>query len=180
MDIYPFRMYSEQSGTLLVFSDKYQQYPLIRLICSSPTFPPPDLCFRSWVWQCDALCYVPSPRQAEDGVVLLRQGTLLRAVSLFHGGILWEVQGEEVTVNGRPLDPRGVVYSPRHTTLLVCDGSNQGIVVLEPESGKVREAIQFDRRKIGGIADLCLCGDHAVMLHDQTGSSIKITFLDIK
>ena len=38
---------------------------------------------------------------------------------------------------------------------------------------------RFDRRKIGGIADLCLCGDHAVMLHDQTRSSIKISFLDI-
>ena len=142
-------MCREQSGTLLVFSDKYPQYPLV--------------------------CYVPSPRQAENGIVVLRQGTLLRAVFLTPEQVLWEV-----TVDGWSMDPRGVVYSPRHRALLVCDGSNQQIVVMDPERGKARETVQFDRRKIRGIPDLCLCGDHAVMLHDQTGSSIKISFLHIK
>ena len=117
--------------------------------------------------------------QAEIELVVLCQVTLLRAVSLDLDQILWEVHGEEVQLDGWPLDPRGIAYSPRHHGILVCDGSNEQIVVMELESGKVRETVQFDRRNIGGIVDMCLCRDQAVMLHDQTGASIKISFLDM-
>ena len=96
-------------------------------------------------------------------------GTPAGPVSLVPEQIPWEVRGEDVKVDGRPLDPRGVVYSPRHRALLVCDGRNVQIVVMEPESGKVWETVQFDRREIEGIADLYLCGDKAVMLQVGNG-----------
>ena len=128
---------------------------------------------RSSVRQCDALCYVPSPRGAENG--WCGRAPSCRRCPWSQNG---SYGGEEVTVDGRPLDPRDMVYSSH--ALLVCDGRNVRIVVMDPQSGKVRETVQFDRRNVGEIVDLCLCGDHAMMLHDQTGSSINISFLDIK
>ena len=75
-EVVPHRMCSTGSGSLFVFSDKFPRYPLLKLECTSPTFPPPVVSIRSRVKRCDEMCYLPGVG-GREGAVMLRQGKTL-------------------------------------------------------------------------------------------------------
>ena len=64
---------------------------------------------------------------------------VVKAIHCETGEEVWEVKGE---VEGVAWRPHGFLYSPEHQSLLVCDTSDNGrLVVLNPRDGSVRQII---------------------------------------
>ena len=117
---------------------------------------------------CTGICYLPSPHRAI--VLSIASEGVIRAISVDRNEIAWEVTGE---VDGLRCNPWGLIYSARHRGLLVCDGDNRRILVLEPRDGAHRQTLPLPG-STGSTYDIASHGDHIVLLH-QT----KISYLSI-
>ena len=80
------------------------------------------------------------------------------------GDVLWEVKG---IVDGVKCDPHGVIYLPApRDILLVCDGGNTRLLVLDPSTGNHRQSISLPET-MGEVQDLCYHNnDELVVLHN--------------
>ncbi len=65
---------------------------------------------------------------------------MLRAVSCDTEKKAWELEGD---VQGEQCCPGGMVYSPAHQALLVADGCNSRVLVVNPGDGSVRQVVQL-------------------------------------
>ena len=119
---------------------------------------------------CIGMCYVDTLKVAvlSDG-----SGGVIRAVACEDGpgrrdpragDVLWEVKG---IVDGVKCDPHGVIYLPApRDILLVCDGSNTRLLVLDPSTGNHRQSIGIPET-MGEVQDLCYHNnDELVVLHN--------------
>ena len=84
------------------------------------------------------VCYIPV---IEMIVISCPSPPVIRTVSLT-SQILWELTG---SVDGAACEPHGLVYSQRHDALLVADGQNKRILVLQPESGRCLQTIDLSQ-----------------------------------
>ena len=117
---------------------------------------------------CTGMCYLPAPYRAI--VLSIASEGVIRAISVDRNEISWEVTGE---VDELRCNPWGLMYSARHGGLLVCDGDNRRILVLEPSDGAHRQTLPLPG-STGSTYDIASHGDHIVLLH-QT----KISYLSI-
>ena len=117
---------------------------------------------------CTGMCYLPAPHRAI--VLSIASEGVIRAISVDRNEISWEVTGE---VDGLRCNPWGLIYSARNGGLLVCDGDNRRILVLEPSDGAHRQTLPL-AGSTGSTYDIASHGDHIVLLH-QT----KISYLSI-
>ena len=124
-----------------------------------------DSGLRQW---CTGMCYLPAPHHSI--VLSIASEAIIRAISVDRNEISWEVTGE---VDGLRCNPWGLMYSARHGALLVCDGDNRRIVVLEPSDGSHRQTLPVPG-STGSTYDIASHDDRIVLLH-QT----KISYLAI-
>ena len=79
-------------------------------------------------------------------VVSCSEDHVVKAMHCETGEQLWEVKGE---VAGVMWEPHGFLYSPEHQSLLVCDISKEGrLVVLNPRDGSVLQVIPISNHGI--------------------------------
>ena len=124
-----------------------------------------DSGLRQW---CTGMCYLPSPHPAI--VLSIASEGVIRAISVDKNEISWEVTGE---VDGLRCNPWGLMYSAMHEGLLVCDGDNRRILVLDPSGGTHRQTLPLPGTT-GSTYDIASHDDQIVLLH-QT----KISYLSI-
>ena len=144
-------------------------------VCNGPSealdsaFTGPSQILDSGLTQwCTGMCYLPAPHRAI--VLSIASEGVIRAISVDRNEISWEVTGE---VDGMRCNPWGLMYSARHRGLLVCDGDNRRIFVLDPSDGAHRQTLPLPG-STGSTYDISSHGDHIVLLH-QT----KISYLSI-
>ena len=82
---------------------------------------------------------------------------IIRAVQ---GKVLWEVK----EVDGMETCAHGVIYSHKYDVLLVADGSNGRILVLQPESGEHLQTIDLSSH-VGSAWQLFLHRDQFILVH---------------
>ena len=124
-----------------------------------------DSGLRQW---CTGMCYLPAPNRAV--VLSIASEGVIRAISVDRNEISWEVTGE---VDRLRCNPWGLMYRARHQGLLVCDGDNRRILVLDPSDGSHRQTLPLPGTT-GSVYDIASHDDQVVLLH-QT----KISYLSI-
>ena len=98
---------------------------------------------------------------------------MIRAVQSRGGKVLWEVK----KVGGVETCVRGVVYSHKYDVLLVADGSNQRILVLQPESGEHLKTIGLSSDVVSAL-QLFLHRDQLILEYGDH-SKIKLSFYSV-
>ena len=94
----------------------------------------------------DDLCYVPSPHNR----IVAVQGLKLHVTSLDETDeITWDDPSKKV-VDGREIQPQGVIYSPRFNALLVVDAINKIFWVLNPATGEILQNIDWSEIGFSG------------------------------
>ena len=97
--------------------------------------------------------------------------SLVSAVCCRTGVTVWEMKGE---VDGVEYCPCTVVYSPGHQALLVADGPNCRILVLNPKDGSLKQVIGLSKN-MGGIVEMCVHENKVVVIHCEAGDRFKIS-----
>lgn len=122
---------------------------------------------------CLSMCYVGPQKTVvlSDG-----SGGVIRAVSCYSrtDEIRWEVKG---IVDGKMCDPHGLAYLPHPDVLLVCDGANTRVLVLDPRNGKHRQTIDLPE-EMGEIHTMCVVQNDIVMRH-VVDNTFKISFISL-
>ena len=83
-------------------------------------------------------CYVPAPQRLivhSDGV-----SHQITATDCASSRTVWRLEG---AVEGRTIDPRCIVYLPSHGAVLVADGENSRVLVLDPASGRALHTLHL-------------------------------------
>ena len=116
-----------------------QSFPVMKLDCSGLTFTGPHQTLVSGVdrW-CSGLCYVPVPYKLI--VLCLASKSVIRAICCESEKLQWLIDGE---IDGTICHPWGLLYLERQQRLLVCDGTNNRVLVLHPRDGSHLQTIQF-------------------------------------
>ncbi len=166
----PARMCTGEGATVLVYS--LHQGEVMQLNVSRDAFTGPALTQSSGMsgW-CHGMCYVPEPINA----VVLSDGLSIKTVALSDGETLWEVTG---VVDGEEVCPWGLFYSAKHRAVLVCDGGNPRVLVLDPRDGSHHQTLELPDN-LGEILDMCLHLDQVILQH-RTQSKEKLSFFSIK
>ena len=71
----------------------------------------------------------------------------------------------------------GMVFSHHHFALLVADGKNHRILVVNPGDGSVRHVVQFSP-EMGVIANLCLYQGQ-IIVHHNDAENEKVSLLSL-
>ena len=127
--------------------------------------------------EANGLCYVPK----NDSIVACgRRGdkSLIRAKSCKTRKTLWVFTKE---VDSKQIDVRSMIYLRRQNRLLVADGQNKRILVLNPEDGTYEDCIDMSdpkigRPDIGRIRGMILSHGQVVIRHGTTNNN-KIAFV---
>ena len=90
---------------------------------------------------------------------------MIRAVQVRNGKVVWEVK----EVDGMETSGHGVIYSHKYDVLLVADGSNRRILVLQPESGEHLQTIDLSSHVGVSMAAVSAQGS----AHFRTFGSVK-------
>ena len=179
----PYRMCHGREGR--VFMHSYSDpFPIVELDVTEQEFTGPTQTLTSMgTWETWGMCYLPEPFNA---VVLTDvTGGVIRAISYERDNVMWEVKGK---VNDIKIDPRGVTFYPDHQVVLVCDGSNERILVLDPKNGSHMHLIDLGMnaskqenkgRGMGKIMNISLYRDLAVVQH-YAHKKFKVSFFNIK
>ena len=100
------------------------------------------------------MCYVPSPYRS----LVASNGQEVVSVACDNNAVTWRrKQGSFYS------EPHGLFYSKMHQAILLADGSLGRILVLDPRTGTVSQAI-----KLSGMGDreLCLSDDQLIVRHN--------------
>ena len=85
---------------------------------------------------------------------------------------MWELAGR---VDGVECYTLGMSYSPHHNALLVADGINCRILVLNPQNGSVRQVMPLGG-DIGVVAELCKIHKQIVVHHHLKNRKVKVSY----
>ena len=122
---------------------------------------------------CWGLCYLPLPH---DCLVLSGHKFNglgeVKAVSCLDSSVMWRVQGK---VEGKNIDPRGLLLF--RGSVLVADGWNKRIFVVDPNNGSCIKTIQTPG--VGYLWFLSLCDTQIIMVH-FADDKCKISFFNVK
>ena len=154
-------------GVMYVFS-KQDPNPVMQLSCSTITFDGPMKTLTTGLRGCSGMCFVPNPIKAV--VVSNAPEKMIRAISVERNEIMWEVKGE---VDGAVCLPRGMLFYEQRRVVLVCDGSTERVIVLDPINGNHLQSIPLP--KMGTILDLGMFEDHLIVLHQGYDQKYKIS-----
>ena len=155
------------SGVLYTFS-KQDPNPVMELNCSTITFDGPMKTLQTGLRGCSGMCFVPNPIKAV--VVSNAPEKIIRAISVDRNEIMWEVKGE---VDGAVCLPRGMLFYASRRVILVCDGSAERVIVLDPINGSHLQTIPLP--KMGTILDMGMFEDHLIVLHQGYDGKYKIS-----
>ena len=115
------------------------------------------------------ICYIPSNR-----LIVVSDSFMLRAVSCDTEERVWEIKGE---VQDAQCCPGGMVYSPAHQALLVADGCNSRVLVVNPGDGSVRQVVQLGA-EISATWEQRLFNNQLVVNHTDFHKE-KVSFFSI-
>ncbi len=146
----------------------YGRMPILRLNSSQPQFSQ-EKTIHSGMKLPFAICYIPSHK-----LIVMSDAEMLRAVSCDTEKKVWELEGD---VQGEQCCPGGMVYSPAHQALLVADGVNHRVLVVNPGDGSVRQVVQLGA-DMGYVWDLCLHNQQLVV-HHGCGAVEELSFFSI-
>ncbi len=118
------------------------------------------------------LCFVPKLLYIVLGYN--RQG-LIRAVARKTDTVMWELKGD---VEGSQINPHGLVYLPSNEALLVADGKNTRILVLDAADGVLKQVIPLEK-SLGAMWDLFLHKDQLLVFHATNRLSVSFFKLDM-
>ena len=122
-------------------------------------------------------CYVPSP----PGFVVVADNSdkpKVRAVdcSLADKGVPFIVWTFSEEVDGKKISPKSVVYSPTKDVIIVGDGVNSRLLVLDRKEGTHAQTIGLPDVN---VVDMHLRGDELVLLH-SSGDEYNISYFSLK
>ena len=99
---------------------------------------------------------------------------MIRAVQSRNGKVLWEVK----EVDGMKTCAHRVIYSHKFDVLLVADGSNRRILVLQPESGEHLQTIDLSSH-VGSAWKLFLHRDQLILEHLGRSKKIQLSYYTV-
>ncbi len=119
------------------------------------------------------MTYIPPPYKH----VVLTDWNEIRCFNTGAYNCVWDVRG---FVDKLKINPWGCVYVPKYQALLVADGENCRILVVNPKNGKVAKSFKFP--DLGQILDLCLASDQICVWSKATGlvTKFKLTFMSLR
>ena len=144
---------------------------VLELDASKPTFTGPTKTLHTGITMCDGMCYIPQPIRA----LVLSDKRAITAISVDDNKVLWET-GDMIDEGF--CEPMGLLYLPKHGALLVCDGWNHRVLVLDPRDGSHRQTVPMPDH-MGDIKDLALHKDGLIMCHTYM-NQCKISHLSLK
>ena len=160
-----------EDGKVYVFSAE-DPYPIAEMSLTERKLSGPMRTLQTWgMTQVTSMCYIPSPFK----YLILTQNSrnLIRAISVENDEIVWQRTG---AVDGTQCDPRGVYYRSPGNALMVCDGDNSRILVLDQQNGRDLQIIPL--HGYGSLYDLSCHGDKLIVFHEIDGK-FKISFFSL-
>ena len=147
-----------------------QSYPVMKLDCTNMTFTGPCKTLDSGLdrW-CTGMCFIPEPYNYL--VFCVASEGLIRAICCESEKLQWLIDG---AIDGTTCHPWGLLYLEQHQRLLVCDGTNNRVLLLHPRDGSHLQTVQFSK-EIDGIYDVFLQNDQIIMHHKTNVSYLSIT-----
>ena len=101
---------------------------------------------------------------------------IVRAVSCEMENIVWELTGR---VDGVECNPHGMLYSPYHDALLVADGINCRILVLNPQDGSVTQVVPLS--EVTSIVwDFSLHGKQILVHHQHKNMNHSVSYFSLE
>ena len=169
-DLWPGRLCDGARDQIFVYS----LGKVLELGVAKPKLLGPNKTIDTGLSNCLSVVYICPQR-----CVVLSDGSggVVRAVSCDtkKNDIRWEVKG---IVDGKMCDPQGLVYLTQQDVLLVSDGSNTRVLVLDPRDGKHRQTIDLPE-EMGEIDNMFLVQDDIVMGH-MLDCTFKLSFLSLR
>ena len=99
---------------------------------------------------------------------------IIRAVQCENGKVVWEVK----EVDGMETDAHGVIYSHKYDVLLVADGGNRRILVLQPESGEHLQTIDLSSY-VDVAWQVFLHRDQLILVHLGRSKKISLSHYNV-
>ena len=128
---------------------------------------------RKFTADCDCMCYLPSPHNFLAVSDYMSES--IKAFSLDTNQVVWQFDQK---IDGKTLDPFGLLYSVRHDALLGADGDNKRLLVLDPKTGALMQTISLP--ELGDIEDLWFYDNsQTVVIHHLVESSSMISCFSI-
>ena len=134
---YPAHMCTGQPGVLYVHHcvNRKDGRPILELDCSRMPFTHTGRTIQSGMENMYDMCYSSHP---QPGMLIFTDNppdNKIRAVSVDTGTKLWELTKSEI--DGRVICPHGITVSTVNNCVIVCDGTNNRLLVLRSSDGKV-------------------------------------------
>ena len=169
--LWPNLMCNGQEGKVYVFSAE-DPYPVVEMTITDRKLSGPMRTNQTWgMTQVTSLCYVPSPLK----YLILTQNSqnLIRAISVENDEIVWQRTSDG---DGTQYDPRGVYYRSPDNAVMVSDGNNSRILVLDPQNGRTLQIISLPGW--GSLYDLG-CHDDKLMVLHEIDSKFKVSLFSL-
>ena len=99
---------------------------------------------------------------------------IIRAIQGRYGKVVWEVK----EVDGVETRAHGVIYSHKYNVLLVADGSNRRILVLQPESGEHLQTIDLSS-DVHSAWQLFMHRDQLILVHHGRSRKINLSYYTV-
>ena len=150
---------------------------MLELSILKSKFTGPSKVIKTEMVNCRGLGYIPSPNKF---LILTREKFLnispgeIYAFSVEENVALWNITGE---IENIEIDPRGVLFCPQSNSILVCDGENSRVLVLNPRDGSHLQTISLS--DMGEICEMGLYGDQIILLH-RRNHQYKISYFSLK
>ena len=129
------------------------------------------------------MCYVPSPNRllVISGVPIEPTSGLpkhvIQATSCDTGIVAWRLKGK---INDKNMATHNMLFLPSHNVILVSDGRQSGVLVLNPNTGEHIETIQVPDH-VDEIWDLHLHAGQVIMKHGNVAKEgdLKISCFSV-
>ena len=149
-----------------------RDYPILYLDSSDPVFKGPLKTILTDIW-CLRMCYIPNPVNAL--VLSDFNSSKMVAKSVEKDEMIWEFREDKADSSGMKdnrasnviWDHAGLLFHPMYNILLVADGINKRILIVNPTNGLLIQAINLP--DMGEIWALDLHNDVLIMLHLHRG-----------
>ena len=168
---YPGRMCHGDTGQIYVVHNVKGGFPILQLDCSHPQFSLIKT-IQSGMKKYYAICYIPTHRLI--AISSNEDPKMVQAVSCDTEKVMWQLIG---SVDGVECHPHGMMYSPQHDTLLITDGINCRVLVLNSHDGSVRQVISLSDDMC--VTELCLYEKQVVMQHNVDNKE-KVSYFSIE
>ena len=147
----------------------FDQRGIIELDCSEIPFKRVGF-YKVNVQYYVRLCFAPAPYE----VLITGDKLNVDVFSLEKKQQIWTVGYKSFPPSF--LDPKGVLFSARHSVLLLCDGDNKRILVLDPKDGSHLQTIEL--HDMGFIYHLCPHHGKFIMFHSNPGT-YKLSYFSV-